>query len=452
MKPTQDVVLVLTVVLGHGQEVIEVRAHDRPHQVAVDFCKAKGLDPSTVPAMTQFIEEQLAEHEPPRASLQGDHLSTLDSGERVVKRAEGRQPRLKKQASELLTPRSRSKEEAKLASSYRGKQSLIKGSLDKTYSYTKTASRSHRPAEEFEELNSLKPQHTRDHEQGSMKSISLFKTIKTPGSRSAKGIENDGHVNSSLDMTQLASTMDAPQISRTQTVRSHKSHLGFDQETPKLIKPRPTQPSRTPTSVDRGNANKPSTTSFNEAAQATYSRPQTAKSREAPRESEETEQTMILQSIFKQLKPSHKGTLNFATVTRGNLTDDQAAFLRPLLEKLITTELEMDFEEFCVDLAYLQRLKHVKSLLELFPKAKLPAKGGVSSRPIRRKQLSSRLISAERQSSAADATSKFMRAINRHLIEEGHSIFASQSTRNAIAGSPGGKRHATSAYAAALKA
>jgi hypothetical protein len=60
-----EVVLVLTVVLNHGQEVIEVREHDSPHTLAQEFCKAKGLDDSVIPSMSSFIEQQLKDSEEP---------------------------------------------------------------------------------------------------------------------------------------------------------------------------------------------------------------------------------------------------------------------------------------------------------------------------------------------------------------------------------------------------
>jgi hypothetical protein len=60
-----EVVLVLTVVLKHGQEVVEVREHDCPNKLAHEFCKAKGLDDSVIPSMSSFIEQQLKDSEEP---------------------------------------------------------------------------------------------------------------------------------------------------------------------------------------------------------------------------------------------------------------------------------------------------------------------------------------------------------------------------------------------------
>lgn len=89
-EPKGEVVLILTVVLDDGQEVIEVREHDVPSALAEEFCKAQGLDASMVPSMTMFIEQQIKESEEPKGTgLQiklkpatGNH-----AGERLYKKA-----------------------------------------------------------------------------------------------------------------------------------------------------------------------------------------------------------------------------------------------------------------------------------------------------------------------------------------------------------------------------
>jgi hypothetical protein len=237
----KEVVLLLTVVLDQGQEVIQVKADDQPHQVAQDFCKAKGLDESMIDTMTQFIQQQL---HPPRRR-------------RVLSTNEGPKPSRK----EVMSSRS---------------------SSAKTITKSRTSGRE-LPAEQ----------------------------------------EN------------------RPQVSR-------------------------------PASASK----------VDDSSQ------------------------LMLKSIFKQLKPTRKGTLTYATITRANLTDRQAAFLRPLFEKLVTTEKQIGFEEFCDDLTYLQKAKHVNNLLKLFPK---PAHQSGSVRPRSRQSSSVRLS----ESQPLDSKYQALMAIHR---------------------------------------
>lgn len=102
---------------------------------------------------------------------------------------------------------------------------------------------------------------------------------------------------------------------------------------------------------------------------ARHSRPQTVKLTRArtPCNREEPQPNRHFRSIFEHLRPTEKGTLNCATVTRCNLTDEQVVFLRPILEKLVTSDHEMDFEEFCNDFLHLQLAKPSHNLAKLFP-------------------------------------------------------------------------------------
>jgi hypothetical protein len=125
-------------------------------------------------------------------------------------------------------------------------------------------------------------------------------------------------------------------------------------------------------------------------------------------------------AIFKQLKPTSRGTLNCATVTRCNLTDEQAIFLRPVLEKLVTSDLEMEFKEFASDLAYLQKVKGVKDITLVFPRGNTP----ISSLPRTRNSSNSKLKIGEiagfynRQVAQQQMKHQFLWAVRKRLEEK----------------------------------
>jgi hypothetical protein len=91
-----------------------------------------------------------------------------------------------------------------------------------------------------------------------------------------------------------------------------------------------------------------------------------------------------------------------------------------VLEKLVTSDLEMGFKEFASDLAYLQRAKGVKDITLVFPRGNTP----ISSLPRTRNSSNSKLKVGEiagfynRQVAQQQMKHQFLSAVRRRLEEK----------------------------------
>jgi len=311
-----DVVLVLTVVLDDGQEVIEVREQDSPDRLAEEFCKKHKLEASIVPSMSKFIEQQIKESEEPQDTgllIKLKPAISNHAGERLYKKAVEKRSLL------------RQKSEGQLNLQISDEEFPFKPSINKNY-------RAHTP------INSEKPRSLASSKLSSNSSSyqRLYEEAKARKVKAQKIAE---------DYLKETCPFKPKLVARSKSVRSivQDSELMSD-----------------PIEL-RGSL-------YQEEVPVRRSRPQTANLSRAstPYTREESRGKRRFQSIFEKLKPTKKGTLNCATITRCNLTDEQAVFLRPILEKLVTSDLEMGFEEFCIDIAHLQKVRNVKDLSKLF--------------------------------------------------------------------------------------
>jgi hypothetical protein len=300
-----DLVLILTVVLEHTQQVIEVRERDHPTTLAEEFCRAHGLEASVVPSMTRYIEQQLKANEETKAT--GLHIK--------LKSALGQHAgeRLYKKAVEKLV---KHKSVSQLTQLPKDEDCTFKPSINKDY-------RPHSPKKTGRSQLTSSPKLS-----SSSSYQRLYEEAKDRRLRVKKALEE--RLPSSIEASPLRS-------------RS-KSQKVIDQLTPEKA-------------VLKG------------SLEASPTSPQLARAR-TPIPDDESRVKRRYQSIFEHLKPTRKGTLTCATIARCDLTDEQAVFLRPILEKLVTSDLEMGFEEFCTDVAYLQQAKQVKDLTKLFDKSR----------------------------------------------------------------------------------
>lgn len=364
-----DVVLVLTVVLDHGQEVIEVRAKDRPSLVALRFCKAHQLDPTTVPTMTRFIQEQLEENQlsPHTASAsvdkgKGTDVHDANATEEALKIGSPKKPSNVNSSRSLVdrkpTPSS-------------NRQAKSRTPISKPVSHANSTRPTYAIQQPHTSDNGRTP--SSNHGTGeksalsSMQAISLFKSRRPFRNKSSREIDSRLLNTASLDYSPFTSTLDPPSISRTLSGRSDRSQklFGSEEVTPHakhFTSRRKRTPKRSGKIESLRSKLKKTLSEGADRSSSGYSKPTATK----PGADTEVNRSSIYQLIFSQLKPTHKGTLTYATITRGNLSDSQAAFLKPMLEKLIITSHEMGFEEFCADIAYLESRKGAPDLMKLF--------------------------------------------------------------------------------------
>jgi hypothetical protein len=140
-----------------------------------------------------------------------------------------------------------------------------------------------------------------------------------------------------------------------------------------------------------------------------------------PKPTNEDRMRQRFRTIFEMLKPTPRGTLNCATVTRCNLTDEQAIFLRPLLEKLVASEHEMGFDEFCTELAHLQKLKNLTDITRLFTRSRNSAPASRLSQSRKQSSCEMKVKPEEvsdfyaRQVTQQESKLKFLKSVRRRL-------------------------------------
>lgn len=209
-----------------------------------------------------------------------------------------------------------------------------------------------------------------------MKEICPFKPRLNKKSKSVRSIQQDSQLDS--DQVSHSQTGDqSPPRNPTNAKRQIPTKVSKDQFTPKKQAQTSSKPSDKTKSPSRSSSrvnslpksrpqSPPKSPTSGRTTIAKSTRSQTAKPTRPTYTHDEVKEKRHYQAIFETLKPTNKGTLNCATITRCNLTDDQAVYLRPILEKLVTSDLEVGFEEFCQDIAKLQKLKNYPDLSKLF--------------------------------------------------------------------------------------
>lgn len=389
------VALVLTVLLDDGQEVIEIREDDVPSALAENFCKVHKLNASIVPVMTRFIEKQFKENEEPQTSpLQIVRLHpappTCHADKKPAQKVREQPGQIEGAKKSFL----RHKSVGQLDGSVISPEFSFKPVINKPYierkqtivmkprSLASTRQSSCSSTRLYDEAIAREEQsrHLADQQAPiSMKEISLFKPNHRSKSKSARSIVTDSDLMSEPIELKLSQGQTTAKPSRPQTaMRSHTPSHGDgplgSEATPKPSRPEAAIRSHTPSTSEGPQSSRRETSVQPSKSQSTV------RSRTASKGDESLGINMGYWSIFEGLKPTKGGTLNCATMTRCNLTNEQANFLRPILQKLVASDHEMGFAEFSIDLARLQKTKGIKDLAQLFK-----PRGDTSTEPKQKK-------------------------------------------------------------------
>lgn len=333
------VTLVLTVVLGDSQEVIEVREQDIPSALAEEFCKSRGLDAKIVPSMTRFIEQKILESQEPKdPGFEIKLKPALSYVGQSLRKRRIKEAHLMQKSVELAKA---------LAEVSPIKPKIIKvvraPSLDST---EKPRSMS------VTSLNSSFSSYHRHYEEAKAAKGNPQKTDSELNSPSRRPDRSPFQRLPSRNQSTREVELDSELMSDPLELKGGKDY----KETPlKLSRP---------SSSKHAFARKSKETRLSDGfASSCASAPLRAKT---PSQAVESSSKRLCQTIFEQLKPTRKGTLTCATITRCNLTDAQVEVLRPIIEKLVTSNQEMSFEVFYRDMASLHTETDFKDLAKLF--------------------------------------------------------------------------------------
>lgn len=87
-----EVILIITVDIGKGRkENIQIREHDEPHTIAVEFCKAFKLKDKMIPILAfsieeqieKLIEEEMSNSTPPKTTPKHDSVDSENIGSQL---------------------------------------------------------------------------------------------------------------------------------------------------------------------------------------------------------------------------------------------------------------------------------------------------------------------------------------------------------------------------------